>query len=240
MKKPICIPLGPTVDNSRAGDTEATLTSSADAEEMSEDSRNLPERATVTESSDSVTASLITSLANQGEQFHEITGALARLESQLHALCITVEGRLSYDKAKEDAFEKLYVELEELKRNSVFEQLRPLFIDFILLFDRLENVRNEVSGSNGVPKTVGDIVRTVSEELVEILYRREIELVKTTSDLFDPSLQQAIGTEPTTVESENNRVARVIRRGFRYRNRLLRPEEVIVKKQETLDAKKGI
>lgn len=167
------------------------------------------------------------------EPLNEILAATARLEIQLVGLCQTIEGRLRYDKAKEDAFEKLYGELEELKRNSAFEQLRPLFIDFILLFDRIENVRNELNRADSESNSAADIVKTLSDELVEILYRREIELVRPASDLFDASLQQAIGTEPTADESENNRVARVVRRGFRYRNRVLRPEEVIVKKQNT-------
>lgn len=161
----------------------------------------------------------------------EIFAATARLEIQLTGLCQTVEGRLRYDKAKEDAFEKLYGELEDLKRNSVFEQLRPLFIDFILLFDRIENVRSELSRGDGSPGGVGDIIKTVSDELVEILYRREIEIIRPATDLFDPTIQQAIGTESTSDATDNNRIARVVRRGFRYRNRVLRPEEVIVKKQ---------
>jgi molecular chaperone GrpE len=168
---------------------------------------------------------------SKNDPISEISAATKRLETRLDGLCQTVEERLRYDKAKEEAFEKLYGELEELKRNSLFEQLRPLFVDFILLFDRIENVRNELSSGSPLPVEVECIMKTVSDELVEILYRREIELIRSPSDVFDPTIQQAIGTESASDASENNRVARVVRRGFRYRNRVLRPEEVIVKKQ---------
>jgi molecular chaperone GrpE len=153
----------------------------------------------------------------------QMLAALSNLDTKLASLNRTVENRLRYDKVKEAAFERLYVELDDLKRNAAFEQLRPLYVGLILLFDRIENISQET-------EPLSEVLQTLSDELLELLHRQEIEPIRATQCAFDPSVQQAIGIELTDVEDENNQVARVVRKGFRYRNRILRAEEVIVKK----------
>lgn len=169
-----------------------------------------------------------------GEGHQQVLAAVGGLAAEFASLNRTVESRLRYDEVKEEAFERLYVELEDLKKNAAFEQLRPLYMDLILLFDRIENVRQDTGQSPTTTAPLSDVLQTLSDELVEILYRREIEPINAT-DTFDPSVQQAIGTQPTSVEAENNHVARVVRRGFRYQSRILRAEEVIVKKYSATD-----
>lgn len=137
-----------------------------------------------------------------------------------------VENRLSYDKVKEDAFERLYGELEDLKKNAFFERSRPLFIDLILLFDRLENYRQTDSEESS---QFTHLLKSFSEELLEILCRQGIDII-TSSKAFDPTIQRAIKIEITSEKEEDNSVSDVIRKGFRYFDNILRPEEVIVKK----------
>jgi molecular chaperone GrpE (heat shock protein) len=160
----------------------------------------------------------------------QLVGVTSSLDVRLLQLSELFQNRLAYDKAKEEAFDRLYVELEQLKSNATFEQLRPLYLDLILLFDRVENICQspQLIGQQD-PNTLS-LFRSLSDELLEILYRREIEVIQSGSPAFDPSNQRAIGIEPTSVEGETGRVAKIVRRGFRYRNRLIRAEEVIVKK----------
>lgn len=133
---------------------------------------------------------------------------------------------LSKDAAKDKAFEYLYSELETVKQNSSFERFKPLYLDLILLFDRLDRVCWEHQSA----EDMSNFLSTLREELLEVLYRQGIELVITDGNTFDPTKQRAIGTEKTEVKEENNTLAAIIRRGFRYQNRPIRPEEVIVKK----------
>lgn len=138
-----------------------------------------------------------------------------------------VQLRLAYDETKERLFDKLYAELEALKKNSAFEDLRPLYMDLILLFDRIEHVRRDASeASTSYP----EFLKTISDEVLEILYRRDVEVIHNDNTLFDPSIQRAVAVEPTEQETENNAVVRIVRSGFRHKDRLLRPEEVIVRR----------
>ncbi len=171
--------------------------------------------------------------ANEPTQL--ILSAMSQIATEFSNLNRTIESRISYDETKEKAFDRLYTELDELKKNYSYEQLRPFYIDLILLFDRIENIRQSEAGSGDSP-VIPDFIATLADELLEILYRREIEIINNTSPVFDPSFQLALSIQPTTSADENNLVARVIRRGFRYRDRILRPEEVIVKKFRSAQA----
>lgn len=130
--------------------------------------------------------------------------------------------RLSYDKSKDEAFERLYLELDEIKRNRAFEDSRPLFTDLILFYDRMQSaiIDAEPKGAN--------VLESLLSELKEILYRREIDTINNESDVFDPSFQRAVNSKTVESDELNGKVIKVLREGFVYRGIVLRPEEVVV------------
>jgi molecular chaperone GrpE (heat shock protein) len=162
---------------------------------------------------------------------HQILGKLTELETQLKSLNNVFEKRLTYDKDKEKAFDLLYGELEALKENSAFDSVKSLYLDLILLLDRVETIKESITDQNLSTQSdaIKGILTSVSEEVLEILFRQQIEIIQTVAGLsFDPTQQKAIQTQKTAVESENNKVFSIVRSGFRYGNRILRPEEVII------------
>lgn len=162
----------------------------------------------------------------EDERIDRLINLVSQLNIELSNLKQIIENRLTYDKVKEDAFERLYGELEDLKKNSFFERSRPLFIDLILLFDRLENYRQtNIEESSQFTH----LLKSFSEEILEILCRQCIDIIAS-SKTFDPTIQRAIKIEITSEKEEDNIVSEVIRKGFRYFDNILRPEEVIVKK----------
>lgn len=173
-------------------------------------------------------------LVAQEQIFKGILTKLSVVEEGFNSLQKVVEKRLSDDRVKEGAFDLLCDELSELKKNANFEENKPLYIDLILLFDRVESIRRDISQQASISsENFSSILENLGDELLEVLCRRGIEMIELGSQDFDRSIQRAISTEPTTVESENNQVARVVRKGFKHQNGLLRAEEVIVKKLHT-------
>lgn len=160
----------------------------------------------------------------------EIANRLDELASYLSELKQQFSDRLERDATKDKAFEYLYDELETAKQDSNFERFKPLYLDLILLFDRLDRVCCQLDRTTSTTNNFYNFLQTLREELLEVLYRQGIEIVTTQSNRFDPTQQRAIATETTMVREENNSLASLVRRGFRYQNRLVRPEEVIVKK----------
>lgn len=161
-------------------------------------------------------------------QDSQVVSMLNNLQSNFSSLVQVVSSRLSYDKTKEAAFDRLYQEMEELKQDQELNQLRPLYIDLILHFDRMESIYRHGS----VSPELTEILKTLSGELIEILYRRGVEPLYTTSDFFDPKTQKAIKVELTNNPAEDNRIVDIIRHGFRLKEMILRPTEVIIKKYQ--------
>ncbi len=153
-----------------------------------------------------------------------------KLVIEVAALRETFEKRLAYDRAKEQAFDHLYSELEELKRNSAAEQLRPLFLDLVLLYDRVTSTAQALFEGKLFANEIFDSVHSIGEELVEILRRREVELISAPSKAFDASIQRVVGLEPVETEADGGRVKRVVRAGFRTGKRILREQEIIITK----------
>jgi molecular chaperone GrpE (heat shock protein) len=172
-------------------------------------------------------------LTDSSEIGNQILDKLDHLESGLDSLGDIFEQRLTYDKEKEKAFDLLYTELQALKENSAFDSVKSLYLDLILLLDRVENIKESITDDKieNRSDSIKNILTSVSEEVLEILLRQQIEVIQTVSGTpFNPSCQKAIQTQETDVESENNKVFSIVRRGFHYGNRILRPEEVIVSK----------
>ncbi|MGA8943962.1 MAG: nucleotide exchange factor GrpE [Thermoactinomyces sp.] len=160
----------------------------------------------------------------------QMLGMLNTLQQNFTSLLNVVTNRLSYDRTKEVAFDRLYKEMEELKQDQELQQFRPLFIDLILLIDRMNNIYNdklEVGENN--PELI-NVLQTLSHEVLEILYRRGVELIVAPSNKFDPKIQQVVDVVPTNNPAEDNMVVHMVRHGFRYKDVVLRPEEVIIKK----------
>ncbi|MDY0152128.1 MAG: nucleotide exchange factor GrpE [Candidatus Cloacimonas sp.] len=149
-----------------------------------------------------------------------------QLEGQVLHELITIrellEGQLLKYISRDKAFEKLYEELDYLKRNRAFEDNRSMFIDIALLIDRVSTASKESS------EHCRCVLISIQEELLEILDRRDIEVMNEGSNVFDPRYQKAIRTEEVDDESLNNRIVRVLRPGYMFRDIVLRPQEVVL------------
>lgn len=160
----------------------------------------------------------------------QMLNMLNALHQNFTSLLNVVTNRLSYDKTKEVAFDRLYKEMEELKQDQELQQLRPLYIDLILLIDRMNNIYNDQLDIGEQNPELIDILQTLSHEVLEILYRRGVELIVAPSNKFDPKIQQVVEVIPTNNPAEDNMVVHMIRHGFKYGDVVLRPEEVVIKK----------
>lgn len=72
-------------------------------------------------------------------------------------------------------------------------------------------------------------VEMVERKLMKLLGGAGLEVVNPVGQPFDPSLHEAVGTEPTSAREEDHAVARVYQVGYRFGAQLLRPARVVVK-----------
>jgi molecular chaperone GrpE len=166
-------------------------------------------------------------------QQQQVISFLSGLQSNFTSLVRLVEKRLSYDKTKEVAFERLYQEMDDLKQDQELAHLRPLYIDLILFHDRMESIYKDAIDSGVLSPELADLLKSLNGELMEILYRRGVEPIILTSYNFDAKYQEVVKIEPTFQQSEDNQIVDIVRNGFKYKDVILRPTKVVIKKYQS-------
>lgn len=142
-----------------------------------------------------------------------------------------IQDRLEYDNVKEKAIDKLNDELHFYRDNFVFQSQKGLFVDLMLLYDSLERILSETGSNEGISKErLIESLDVFKEEFLEVLYRKDITPFDEHPEYLDFKLHKTIKTVTTDEETENNKVDKIVKRGFFWNDKVLRPEEVIIKK----------
>jgi len=136
-------------------------------------------------------------------------------------------------KRKDQAYDQLYEELRQYKANFLAESQRPLLKDVILVFDGIARSLAGFSASAEATvdrKAVVDALSHAKDELLEVLYRRDIELISERPSKLDVGFQKPVERVATDKPEEDRDIAQVLREGFRLNGVVLRPQEVVVKR----------
>jgi molecular chaperone GrpE len=78
-------------------------------------------------------------------------------------------------------------------------------------------------------KTIVEGVDMVERKLQKTLSGHGMEIINPVDHPFDPSLHEAVMTEPAASKDEDHLVARVFQVGYLFNGQLLRPARVVVK-----------
>lgn len=112
--------------------------------------------------------------------------------------------------------ERERIEFREYVTGSVAEQFLPVLDNFALALNSAGSVEQLRSG-----------VELIMKQMEEILRKLQVTPVPAVGEAFDPRLHEAIGTVERD-DLPDQHVAEEIRRGYRLRERLLRPAMVRV------------
>jgi molecular chaperone GrpE len=105
--------------------------------------------------------------------------------------------------------------------NSLLESLLPILDNFEL---GLEAARNS-SDAAGIIQGL----EMVRKQLEDFLRDHGVEVVDAVGDRFDPHLHEAVAHEPSKGVADGT-VVRQLRKGFKLKDRLIRPASVVVSK----------
>lgn len=117
---------------------------------------------------------------------------------------------------KREIENKMYEELVTLRTRDEVQRFLPLYRSIIAVLDRIGEFKN------GEHDTLA-VLTYLEEELLEILEHQGIEQIVTPMG-FDPKLQRAIGH----LEVDETDEIRVVGEGFRYEERVLRHQRVLL------------
>ncbi|HEY5812206.1 MAG TPA: nucleotide exchange factor GrpE [Terrimicrobiaceae bacterium] len=105
--------------------------------------------------------------------------------------------------------------------NSLIESLLPILDNFELGLDAAKNTSEAAGILQGL--------QMVRKQLEDFLRDHGVEIVNAEGSSFDPNLHEAVGHEPSPDVSEGT-VLRQLRKGFKLKDRLIRPATVVVSK----------
>jgi len=123
---------------------------------------------------------------------------------------------------------------------------RPLIRDLVSLFDDITAIQRQVTATVSDPDLnskaaavvrMGERLRSIEmnlthnlEFITEVLNRVEVTLMDPHGGKLDKRTQRAVAIETTENPEQDGDVVRVVKRGFLWKDRILRAEEVVIKK----------
>jgi molecular chaperone GrpE (heat shock protein) len=180
----------------------------------------------------------------------ESASAQASLPALVEGLQSVAEGLQSMVDQKsglnQQLFNALHEELKGYKDGFLLESVhKPIIRDLISLFDDLTTIHRQmqeaVADAAQLPAEVGtkllERLKTMDtnvehncEFIVEVLARLEVTPVPSGTGKLDKHTQRAVAVEIAEDPEADGNVVRMLKRGFFWKERVLRAEEVVIKK----------
>ena len=134
-------------------------------------------------------------------------------------------------------FDSLHDEMIRYRDNFLHESLQKPFIrDLVILFDDLSGILSQLQsaveaneGKRNPLKPWRDNLENAIHSLTEILHRMEVSEIEP-KDMVDRALHKVISFEPADFAEEDGQIVMRVKRGFLWRDQVLRPEEVVAKR----------
>jgi molecular chaperone GrpE (heat shock protein) len=134
-------------------------------------------------------------------------------------------------------FDSLHDEMIKYRDNFLHESLQKPFIrDLVILFDDLSGLLTQlqtaIESSDGKRGKLGqwrDNLENAIHSLTEILHRMEVSEIEP-KETVDRALHKVISFEPADFAEEDGQIVMRVKRGFLWRDQILRPEEVVAKR----------
>ncbi len=145
-------------------------------------------------------------------------------------------------------FSALHEELKGYKDGFLLQSVyRPIIRDLVSVYDDLTEIHRQIhaaisdgasegEASPSTQKVLGRM-RTMEmnlghnvEFILEVLARLEVTQIPVSAGKLDKCRQRAVAVEATDIPDDDTLVVRLVKRGFLWHERVLRPEEVVVKR----------
>jgi molecular chaperone GrpE (heat shock protein) len=179
----------------------------------------------------------------------ENTTVLSRLEAAagnhevLPRIVSEIEEKFqNKNEINQQLFDALHQELKGYKDGFILEVLqKPMVRDLIALYDDFAEIRRQMEvfltdlAAARIPMrdnmtNMHVNLDHVMQFLVEIMARMEVVLMETSTGKLNKATQRAVSVELAESEAEDGIIVRNLKRGFMWRGRIVRAEEVVIKK----------
>jgi len=163
------------------------------------------------------------------EVVDDSTVSFDSIADEVAALRGAIAKQAEGDSTQQKAFDTLYEELKQYKEDFIFQNEKSLLLDLLLFYDSLNWFQASLIKKEMSPEVVADSFQYLLDEILEVLYRRDV-LPMEESTSFDRKRQKVIKTVPAETKDDDYGIHNVLKRGFTRGGRVLRAEEVIVRR----------
>jgi molecular chaperone GrpE (heat shock protein) len=175
-----------------------------------------------------------------GDRLDQLANSIPQPSADLLQQFQKVDEQLSAIRSTESVnqrlFDSLHEELLKYRDNFLHESLQKPFIhDLVHLFDDLTSLSSqlqsaaEAEGKRGPVAQWHDNLENAVLSLLEILHRFEVKEIEP-GEKVDRALHKVLSYEPADYAEEDGRIVMRVKRGFLWRGKLIRAEEVIAKR----------
>lgn len=157
----------------------------------------------------------------------ETLQGIQNLESEMQAMKRDFDAKVKYDESKERMIDVLHSELQSHREGLHFKILRLLFMDLISLYDDMNRIIENMSTDfPELDQAIVSNVQSFADSVEKLLVNNEVEPFQMEGETFVANKQRALSPIPTDDATLDKHIKRRVRKGFRYDNRILRPEVV--------------
>src|SRR6266403_505672 len=164
------------------------------------------------------------------------TSRAAALAEQFRKIDEQLASIRNTESVNQQLFDSLHAELLKYRDNFLHESLQKPFIhDLVYLYDHLNGLCEQLStaaqekGKRSRVSQWRDNLENAIHSLVEILHRFDVKEIEP-RERVDRACHRVISFEPADFAEEDGTIVMRVRRGFVWRGKLIRPEEVIAKR----------
>jgi molecular chaperone GrpE (heat shock protein) len=164
------------------------------------------------------------------------TSHATALEEQLRKIDEQLSLIRNTESVNQQLFDSLHSELRKYRDNFLHESLQKPFIhDLVYLYDHLNGLCEQLSSAaqeKGKRSRVSqwrDNLENAIHSLVEILHRFDVREIEA-RERVDRAYHRVLNYEPADFPEEDGTIVMRVKRGFIWRGKLIRPEEVIAKR----------
>jgi molecular chaperone GrpE (heat shock protein) len=168
-----------------------------------------------------------------GNDLHRVVGDVHQVKDGIGKIVEAVQALAKDAVKRQKAYDQLYTEMRDYKNNFIDAAQKPLYMEMILLFDSVQRAMRKYEEAPETTLDKGGVLQAmtqIKDELLEILYRRDIELIEDAPKKLDVNFQKPIRRIEVDNPAEDREVAQRVRDGFRRNGTVLRPQEVVVKR----------
>jgi molecular chaperone GrpE (heat shock protein) len=172
--------------------------------------------------------------------FERITAAMPPkndpLAAQLQRMDEHMVAMRNTDSVNQRLFNSLHQELKEYRDNFLRDSLQKPFIrDLVVLFDDLSTLAAQMHSATASAERHGSIAQwcdnleNAIHSLMEIMHRMEVTEIEP-KEFLDRALHKVVTYEPADFAEDDGRIVMRVKRGFVWRDQVLRPEEVVARR----------